>query len=54
MKFFNKLQEYDPEYHQIHIEEINYIKEGMNYFINGTNKLEELKNKKQKYYSIWN
>ena len=22
MKFFNKLQEYDPEYHQIHIEEV--------------------------------
>ncbi len=26
MKFFNKLQEYDPEYHQIHIEEYLYNK----------------------------
>ena len=26
MRMFNKLQNYDPEYHQIHFEEINYAK----------------------------
>lgn len=26
MKMFHKLQKYNPDYHQIHIEEINYIK----------------------------
>ena len=26
MKMFNKLQEYNPEYHQIHIEELEYQK----------------------------
>lgn len=26
MRFFNKLQDYDPDYHQIHIEEIEYAK----------------------------
>lgn len=26
MRMFNKLQEYNPEYHQIHLEEINYHK----------------------------
>ena len=26
MRMFNKLQEYIPEYHQIHIEEMNYSK----------------------------
>lgn len=26
MRFFNKLQEYDPEYHQIDLEEYQYIK----------------------------
>ena len=26
MRMFNKLQEYDPDYHQIHIEELTYRK----------------------------
>ena len=26
MKLYNKLQDYDPDYHQIHIEELKYIK----------------------------